>query len=96
MLYWAIKQQVEKGPHDAVTYEARYSLSEEKLIRQTIEFHALTVYVCNFDNGMETPVRVFDCDTITQVKEKCLDALFKTTPYSRRPSPNEVDLGNNF
>uniref|UniRef100_A0A915HNN0 Uncharacterized protein n=1 Tax=Romanomermis culicivorax TaxID=13658 RepID=A0A915HNN0_ROMCU len=96
MLFWAIKQQVEKGPQDSVTYESRYSLSEEKLIRQTVDFHALTVYVSSFvetsAGSTETPVRVFDCDTITQVKEKCLDAIFKTTPYSRRPSPQEVDL----
>lgn len=38
MLFRAIKQQVDKGPVDAVTSEARYSLSEEKLIRQSIEF----------------------------------------------------------
>ena len=52
MLYQAIKHQVEtsssesypqplvlqvnKGPVDYVTHEARYSLSEEKLIRQQV------------------------------------------------------------
>lgn len=38
MLYRAIKQQVDKGPVDAITAEARYSLSEEKLIRQSIGY----------------------------------------------------------
>lgn len=38
MLFRAIKQQVDKGPVDAVTSEARYSLSEEKLIRQSIDY----------------------------------------------------------
>lgn len=38
MLFRAVKQQVDKGPVDAITSEARYSLSEEKLIRQSIEF----------------------------------------------------------
>ena len=38
MLYQAIRQQVAKGPVDAVTSEARYSLSEDKLIRQHVEF----------------------------------------------------------
>ena len=38
LLYRAIKQQVDKGPVDAVSSEARYSLSEEKLIRQQIDF----------------------------------------------------------
>ena len=38
LLYRAIKQQVDKGPVDAVSSEARYSLSEEKLIRQQVDF----------------------------------------------------------
>lgn len=41
MLFRAIKQQVDKGPVDAVTSEARYSLSEEKLIRQSIDFREM-------------------------------------------------------
>lgn len=41
MLFCAIKQQMEKGPIDAVTGEARYSLSEDKLIRQQIEYKTL-------------------------------------------------------
>lgn len=41
MLFRAMKQQVDKGPVDAITSEARYSLSEEKLIRQSIDFKAL-------------------------------------------------------
>lgn len=38
MLYNAIKQQVSKGPVDAITSEARYSLSEDKLIRQHVNY----------------------------------------------------------
>lgn len=41
MLFCAIKQQMEKGPIDAITGEARYSLSEDKLIRQQIEYKTL-------------------------------------------------------
>jgi plexin A len=41
MLYCAIKQQMEKGPIDCITGEARYSLSEDKLIRQQIEYKTL-------------------------------------------------------
>ena len=37
MLYRAIKSQLEKGPVDIITGEARHSLSEEKLLRQHIE-----------------------------------------------------------
>ncbi|KAK6483282.1 plexin A3 [Huso huso] len=41
MLYCAIKQQMEKGPIDTITGEARYSLSEDKLIRQLIDYKQL-------------------------------------------------------
>lgn len=41
MLFRAMKQQVDKGPVDAISSEARYSLSEEKLIRQSIDFKAM-------------------------------------------------------
>ncbi len=33
----AIKHQTEKGPIDAITSEARYSLSEDRLLREKIE-----------------------------------------------------------
>lgn len=49
MLYCAMKQQMEKGPIDAITGEARYSLSEDKLIRQQIDYKTLvsqTLRVC--------------------------------------------------
>lgn len=44
MLFRAMKQQVDKGPVDAITSEARYSLSEEKLIRQSIDFKAMVMF----------------------------------------------------
>lgn len=39
------------------------------------------------------PVRVLDCDTISQVKEKILDVLYKHVPHSSRPVKDDVDLG---
>ena len=41
MLFRAIKQQVDKGPVDAVTSEAKYSLSEDKLLRQMVDYKPL-------------------------------------------------------
>jgi len=41
MLYKAIKHQTEKGPVDAVTAEARYSLSEDRLLREKMESRTL-------------------------------------------------------
>lgn len=108
-LFRAIKHQTEKGPIDAVTSEARYSLSEEKLIRQTVEYKTLTVYVSMYSmpphaaylpglesnevaDYTETPTKVLDCDTISQVKEKALDTIYKNVPYSQRPSKDDLDL----
>lgn len=105
MLFRAVKGQVDKGPVDAITHEARYSLSEEKLIRQLIEFKVMTVYasitqqpiICNTMETLPTnteniPVKVLDCDTIGQVKEKCLDTIYRNTPWSQRPRRDDLDL----
>uniref|UniRef100_A0A8C9TFN8 Plexin-A2 n=1 Tax=Scleropages formosus TaxID=113540 RepID=A0A8C9TFN8_SCLFO len=94
MLYCAMKQQMEKGPIDAITGEARYSLSEDKLIRQQIDYKTLILNCVNPDNenSPEIPVKVLNCDTITQVKEKILDAVYKNMPYSQRPRAVDMDL----
>ncbi|XP_034446408.1 plexin-A1-like isoform X2 [Hippoglossus hippoglossus] len=94
MLYCAIKQQMEKGPIDAITGEARYSLSEDKLIRQQIDYKTLTLHCVNpeNENSAEVTVKCLNCDTITQVKEKLLDAVYKGSPYSQRPKASDMDL----
>ncbi|KAG1655459.1 Plexin-A4 [Nymphon striatum] len=104
LLYRAIKQQVDKGPVDAITSEARYSLSEEKLIRQSITYKPMTVYVSMYPQtlfnptydphaeNMDIPVKVLDCDTISQVKDKALDTIYKYHPYSQRPYKEDLDL----
>ncbi|CAB1314869.1 unnamed protein product, partial [Coregonus sp. 'balchen'] len=94
MLYCAIKQQMEKGPIDCITGEARYSLSEDKLIRQQIEYKTLTLSCVNPDNenSPEFPVKVLNCDTITQVKEKILDAVCRNMHFSQRPRAADMDL----
>uniref|UniRef100_A0A669F3N2 Plexin-A1 n=1 Tax=Oreochromis niloticus TaxID=8128 RepID=A0A669F3N2_ORENI len=94
MLYCAIKQQMEKGPIDAITGEARYSLSEDKLIRQQIDYKTLTLHCVNpeNENAPEVTVKCLNCDTITQVKEKLLDAVYKGSPYSQRPKASDMDL----
>uniref|UniRef100_A0A674NMX2 Plexin A1b n=1 Tax=Takifugu rubripes TaxID=31033 RepID=A0A674NMX2_TAKRU len=94
MLYCAIKQQMEKGPIDSITGEARYSLSEDKLIRQQIDYKTLTLHCVNpeNENAPEVTVKTLNCDTVTQVKEKLLDAVYKGTPYSQRPKASDMDL----
>ena len=174
LLYFAIKHQVDKGPVDEITSEARYSLSEEKLIRQQIDYKSMTVYVSihqayappnyfttttsydqpygqltttigaqppqsapppphmgplaqliltgnnnNIYGGPDSPlynhhyhhplapqtanvqqqeyltvpVKVLDCDTISQVKEKSMDTIYRGVPFSMRPfRDDELDL----
>lgn len=42
LLFKAIKHQVDKGPVDALTYDARYSLSEDRLLKEQID-HRIVV-----------------------------------------------------
>lgn len=92
LLYKAIKHQIEKGVVDACTHEARYSLSEEKLLREQIEHSSVILHIVQDDLDEKLQCKVLDCDTISQVKSKILDALFKNTHFSMRPSVYEVDL----
>ena len=48
---------------------------------------------CGLDTNTENiAVKVLDCDTISQVKEKALDTVYKATPYSQRPRKDDLDL----
>ncbi len=47
LLYKAIKHQIEKGPVDALTHESRYSLSEDRLLREHID-HNVAVSASEF------------------------------------------------
>ena len=38
-------------------------------------------------------IKVLDIDTITQVKEKILNALYRHTPASERPLADQIELG---
>ena len=42
--------------------------------------------------GDDVPIKMLDCDSITQAKEKVLDTLYKNCPASKRPQLTEVDL----
>ena len=44
------------------------------------------------ENGEDVPIKLLDCDSITQAKEKVLDALYKNCPASKRPQLTEIDL----
>ena len=40
-----------------------------------------------------TPVKVLNCDTISQVKEKIIETVYRNLPYSLRPKVDSVTLG---
>uniref|UniRef100_A0A672MJ69 Plexin-B1-like n=1 Tax=Sinocyclocheilus grahami TaxID=75366 RepID=A0A672MJ69_SINGR len=96
MLFRAIKHQVDKGPVDAVTGKAKYTLNDNRLLREDLEYHTLTVNVLmqgiGVNEAQPVAAKVLDCDTITQVKEKILDQVYKGTSYSHRPHADSVDL----
>lgn len=102
MLFRAIKYQVDKGPVDAVTGKAKRTLNDSHLLREDVEFQPLTLMAlvgpgaggaAGNSEVYRVPARVLDTDTITQVKEKVLDQIYKGTPFSQRPSVNSLDLG---
>ncbi|XP_063707390.1 plexin-B isoform X3 [Culicoides brevitarsis] len=92
LLFKAIKHQIEKGLVDVITHDARYSLSEERLLREQIEHSYVTLHILQDDLDEKIQCRVLDVDSISQVKAKILDALFKNTPFSMRPAVQDVDL----
>jgi plexin A len=47
----------------------------------------------NGNSDEKIPVSVLDCDTITQVKQKCITAIYKNKPASEVPTPHELELG---
>ncbi|XP_042082558.1 plexin-B1 isoform X2 [Haplochromis burtoni] len=96
MLFRAIKHQVDKGPVDAVTGKAKYTLNDNRLLREDVEYKTLTLNVLVQGGGVNetqpVPSKVLDCDTITQVKEKLLDQVYKGTSFSHRPHAESLDL----
>ncbi|XP_053151779.1 plexin-D1 isoform X2 [Hemicordylus capensis] len=93
LLLCAIKQQINKGSIDAITGKARYTLNEEWLLRENIEARPRNLNVSFQGCGMDSlSVRVMDTDTLSQVKEKILEAFCKNIPYSQWPRVEDVDL----
>uniref|UniRef100_A0A8C1XW17 Plexin-B1 n=1 Tax=Cyprinus carpio TaxID=7962 RepID=A0A8C1XW17_CYPCA len=93
-LYRAIKYQVDKGPVDVVTGKAKRTLNDSHLLREDIDYCSVTLTVL-VKSGVEVqpcPVKVLDSDTITQVKDKILDQIYKGAPYSQRPAADSLDL----
>ncbi|XP_056280657.1 LOW QUALITY PROTEIN: plexin-B2-like [Pseudoliparis swirei] len=92
-LFKALKHQVEKGPVDATMKKAKYTLNDTGLLGDDVEYCVLTLQVLVLGEGPDvTPVKVLNCDTITQVKEKIIDQVYRNLPYSQRPKVESVAL----
>ncbi|XP_063302873.1 plexin-B2 [Pelobates fuscus] len=92
-LFKAIKHQVEKGPVDAVQIKAKYTLNDTGLLGDDVEYTQLTVNVIvQGDDAEPVPVKVLNCDTITQVKEKIVDQVYKNINFSQRPKASSLAL----
>uniref|UniRef100_A0A3B3E176 Plexin cytoplasmic RasGAP domain-containing protein n=1 Tax=Oryzias melastigma TaxID=30732 RepID=A0A3B3E176_ORYME len=81
-LFKALKHQVEKGPVDAKLKKAKYTLNDTGLLGDDVEYSVLTLQVFVHGEGPDvTPVKVLNCDTITQVssKERDMDRRRRTT-----------------
>uniref|UniRef100_A0A8C2GBW8 Plexin b2b n=1 Tax=Cyprinus carpio TaxID=7962 RepID=A0A8C2GBW8_CYPCA len=92
-LFRAIKHQIEKGPVDAQLKKAKYTLNDTGLLGDDVEYIVLTLQVLVQGEGPDiTPVKVLNCDTISQVKEKIIEQVYKNLPHSQRPKVDSVTL----
>lgn len=83
------------GCSDTCGYSSPGCLSEAHDV-VLFPFQILNCVNPDNENSPEIPVKVLNCDTITQVKEKILDAVYKNVPYSQRPRAVDMDLGKSF
>ncbi|THD28805.1 Plexin A [Fasciola hepatica] len=95
--YRALLQQLNTGPRDAVTGKARYTLDSSTLLQTELTGKPINLLVVDPQALFSLPaehmtVRVLDCDTISQAKEKILDAIYKNRPYSSQLKPVQLDL----
>ena len=51
LLYEAVKRQTDKGPVDAVTGDARYCLSEDRLLRLQLNYSTLVRTLATWRSG---------------------------------------------
>ncbi|XP_016396037.1 plexin-B2-like [Sinocyclocheilus rhinocerous] len=92
-LFKAIKHQVEKGPVDAKMKKAHNTLNDTGLLGDDVQYTVLTLQVLVHGEGPDvTPVKVLNCDSISQVKEKIIEQVYRNLPYSQRPTVDSVAL----
>ncbi|KAM5171990.1 plexin-C1 [Mantella aurantiaca] len=89
-LVCTLNQRIHKGPIDVVTCKAMYTLNEDWLLWQMTDFNNVDINVHYPTPEGETvddvsqciEVKVLDCDTIGQVKEKFLERFISKNGYA--------------
>ncbi|XP_032914720.1 plexin-C1 [Catharus ustulatus] len=100
LLVTTLNQRINKGPVDAITCKALYTLNEDWLLWQVSEFKTVTVNIIfekipeneSGDACQTIPVNVLDCDTIGQAKEKSLQAFFNKNGFLYGLQLDEIGL----
>ncbi|CAG2229170.1 PLXNA [Mytilus edulis] len=93
MLYKAVQTIIEMAPVDALTANSKNTIAEEKLLKMRIEHQTITLQIdLNGNSDQHYPVKVLDCDTISQVKQKCCAQIYKNKPASEIPHNDELSL----
>nr|XP_014354412.1 PREDICTED: plexin-C1-like [Latimeria chalumnae] len=101
MLVTALLQKINKGPVDAVTDKALYTLNEDWLLWQVTQFTTLKLNI-TFQNSLDKEsgedispniqTEVLDCDSIGQTKKKILDTFLNKYSYPYRHQIHEIGL----
>ncbi|XP_050179460.1 plexin-C1 [Myiozetetes cayanensis] len=100
LLVTTLNQRINKGPVDAITCKALYTLNEDWLLWQVSEFKTVTVNIIfekvpeneSGDACQTIQVNVLDCDTIGQAKEKSLQAFFNKNGFLYGLQMDEIGL----
>ncbi|KAM6386511.1 plexin-C1 [Alca torda] len=100
LLVTTLNQRINKGPVDAITCKALYTLNEDWLLWQVSEFKTVTVNVIfekipeneSGDACQTIQVNVLDCDTIGQAKDKSLQAFLSKNGFPYGLQLDEIGL----
>ncbi|XP_009880953.1 PREDICTED: plexin-C1 [Charadrius vociferus] len=100
LLVTTLNQRINKGPVDAITCKALYTLNEDWLLWQVSEFKTVVLNVIfekipeneSGDACQTIQVNVLDCDTIGQAKEKSLQAFLNKNGFLYGLQLDEIGL----